>query len=125
VHLLPALLHRRSSLLLLTVSSLDVYDVIAAIHKLPGKQCAADPIPTRLLKDCADVLAPFVTELFNRSLSGGVSTQFKAAFITPILKRSDLDSSQGKSYRPISNLTVLSKTIERLVARRSARQLLE
>ena len=49
--------------------ALDVDDVIAAIHKLPDKQCAADPIPTRLLKDCADVLAPFVTELFNRCVS--------------------------------------------------------
>ena len=49
-----------------------------------------------LLKDCADVLAPFVTELFNRSLFAGMfPTQFKAAFITPILKKSDLDPSQS------------------------------
>ena len=64
------------------------------------------------------MLSPFVTELFNRSLSAGVfPMQFKAAFITPLLKKSDLDPSQGKSYRPISNLTVLSKTLERLVVR--------
>jgi len=63
------------------------------------------------------VLAPFVTDLFNRSLSAGVfPTQFKAAFVTPLLKKSYLDPSQGKSYRPISNL-MLSKTLERLVAR--------
>jgi len=97
--------------------TLRVDEVIAVIRKLPNKQCNTDPIPTSLLKDNVDLLAPFLTELFNRSLSSGVfPTQFKAAFITPLLKKPDLDPSDGKSYRPISNLTVLSKTLERLVA---------
>ena len=43
---------------------------------------------------------------------GVLSTQFKTAFITPLLKKPDLDPSDGKSYRPISYLTVLSKTLE-------------
>ena len=42
---------------------------------------------------------------------------FKAAYITPLLKKSDLDSADVLSYRPISNLSVLSKLLERLVAR--------
>ena len=51
------------------------------------------------------------------SMSTGVfQMQFKAAYI-PLLKKADLDASQGKSYRPISNLTVLSKTLKRHVAR--------
>ena len=33
----------------------------------------------------------------------------------PLLKKPDLDPSDGKSYWPISNLTVLSKVLERLV----------
>ena len=57
---------------------------IDVIRELPAKQCATD-----LLKDNVDVLAPFITELFNRSLSSGVfPTQFKAAYITPLLKKS-------------------------------------
>jgi len=106
--------------------ALSVDDVIDAIRKLPAKQCATDPLPTHLLKDNVDVLAPFITELFNRSLSSGVfPTQFKAAYITPLLKKPDLDPSDGKSYRPISNLTVLSKVLERLVARQLIRHLSE
>ena len=31
------------------------------------------------------------------------------------IKKADLDSSDSKSYQPISNLSVLSKLIERLV----------
>ncbi len=41
---------------------------------------------------------------------------FKSAYITPLLKKPDLDPAEAKSYGPISNLSVLSKTLERLVA---------
>ena len=41
---------------------------------------------------------------------------FKSAYITPLLKKPDLDPAENKSYRPISHLSVLSKTLERLVA---------
>ena len=36
---------------------------------------------------------------------------------TPLLKKPDLDSADPKSYRPIANLSVLSKLLERLVVR--------
>jgi len=42
---------------------------------------------------------------------------FKSAFITPLLKKPDLDSDDPRSYRPISNLSVVSKLLERLVFR--------
>jgi hypothetical protein len=97
---------------------LAVDDVIVAIRALPDKQCASDPMPTHLLKANAETLAPFLTELFNRSLTlGAVPAAFRTAYITPLLKKPDLDTADAKSYRPISNLSVLSKLLERLVAR--------
>jgi len=36
---------------------------------------------------------------------------FKSAYITPRLKKASLDPADVKSYRPISNLPVLSKTL--------------
>ena len=85
----------------------------------------SDALPTRLLKDNIAILAPFLTELFNpahRSLSTDcVPAAFKEAYITPRLKKADLDSADVKSYRPISHLSVHLKLLERLVAR----QLLE
>ena len=39
----------------------------------------------------------------------------KSAYITLRLKKADLDPTDAKSYRPISNLSVLSKLLERLV----------
>ena len=92
--------------------------VIAAVNALPNKQCVSDPLPTSWLKGNVDLLAPFLVELFNQSLTMGyVPTAFREAYITPILKKADLDSFDAKSYRPISNLSVLSKLLERLVAR--------
>ena len=51
----------------------DVDDVIIAVRQLPVKSSAIDPLPTNVLKQVIDLLAPFVTELFNRSLDAGHS----------------------------------------------------
>jgi len=91
-------------------------DIAKAVQMLPDKQCTSDIMPTGLFKQVADVLEPFLVELFNRSLSEGlVPSVFKAAYVTPLLKKADLDSADAKSYRPISNLSVLSKLLECLV----------
>jgi len=97
---------------------LTAADVAAAVRALPDKQSTTDPIPTSLLKSSVDVLLPFLVELYNRSLlTGSVPTVFKAAYITPLQKKPELDPDDVRSYRPISNLPVLSKLLERLVAR--------
>ena len=75
-------------------------------------------LPTRLLKTNVDLLAPFLGRLFCWSLEHGiVPSRMKSAYITPILKKSDMDPADTKSYRPISNLSVLSKLLERLVSK--------
>jgi len=62
------------------------------------------------------LLSPFVALLFNKSLSTGcVPAAFKLAVIRPLLKKSGLDPSQMKNYRPVSNLSFLSKLLERVV----------
>jgi Reverse transcriptase (RNA-dependent DNA polymerase) len=77
----------------------------------------SDPIPTRLLKDSVDIIAPYVVELLNRLLStGSVPLDFKAAYITLLLKKANMDPDDVRLYRPISNLSVMSKLLERLVA---------
>jgi len=92
-------------------------DVITAISRLPDKSSAADPLPVTVMKVDAAELAPFLTELFNRSMSAGhFPATFKEAFITPAIKKPGLDAMDAQSYRPISNLTVVSKLLERIVA---------
>ena len=88
------------------------------VRRLPDKQCTSDPLPTWLLKQSIEVLAPFLCRMFNWSLENGiVPSIFKSAYITPLLKKADLDPSEPKSFRPISNLSVISKLLERLVSK--------
>jgi len=57
-----------------------VDDVVAAVRGLLDKTCALDPLPTTHLKAIVGVIAPFLTSLFNTSLSNGsVPDAFKAA----------------------------------------------
>jgi len=42
-------------------------DVVELMKKLPDKQCTSDPLPTWLLKQSVEVLAPFLCRLFNWS----------------------------------------------------------
>jgi len=73
------------------------------------------------LKPVVDVIAPFLTELFNRSLSKGVVPEVFKTYITSLLKKSDINLEDVRSFRPICNLSVVTKLLERL----EARQLLE
>jgi len=99
-------------------------DVVELVKKLPDKQCTSDPLPTWLLKQTVEVLAPFLCRLFNWSLQSSiVPSTFKFAYITPLLKKVDLDSADARSYRPISNLSVISKLLEQLVSRQLLRDL--
>ena len=78
----------------------------------PDKSSTADPLPVSLLKLVTEEIAPFLTELFNRSMSAGhFPAVFKDAFITPALKK-PLDVTNVQSYWPISNLSVVSKILE-------------
>jgi len=96
---------------------LSVDDVMTVVHRQPDKQCASDPLPTSLLRENIDVLAPILVELFNWLLLQGVVPKvFKLACIMPLLKKPDLDPVENKSYRPISYFSVLSKSLEKLVA---------
>jgi hypothetical protein len=62
-------------------TELTTADVVTAIHQLPDKSSAANPIPVSVLKQIAVQIAPFLTKLFNllinhRPLSGYLQVRF-------------------------------------------------
>jgi hypothetical protein len=95
-------------------TSSDIFKLISAAS---NKSCGLDPIPTNLVKSCADLLSTFISELFNRSLNDGyIPPSQKSAYVTPHLKKKGLDVNDSKNFRPVSNLSFLSKLLERVVS---------
>ena len=92
-------------------------EVERLIMRAPAKSCDLDRIPTRLLKSCIDSLLPPITKLINLSLSSGTfPPAFKFAHVTPLLKKPSLSKEDLKNYRPVSNLSVMSKLIEKVAS---------
>ena len=89
------------------------------MSKAPSKSCELDSIPTWLLKQCGDGIIPSMTSIINMSLKSGVVPGcFKKALVRPLLKKPSLNAECLKNYRPVSNLSFISKQTERVVAAR-------
>ena len=77
-----------------------------------------DPIPLKLLNDIAPYIISNIAHIIHESLiSDTVPLIFKHSLITPIIKKPSLDPPSFNNYRPISNLSILSKTLERVVSK--------
>ena len=71
------------------------------------------------MKSCVDVFSPVIARLANLSFqTGKFPARYKRAQVLPLLKKAGLDSSSPANYRPISNLSTVSKVLERLVLAR-------
>jgi len=72
-----------------------------------------------LIKQLADHFSPVISHLCNISIqSGNLPVSQKLAVVHPRLKKPNLDASALNSYRPISNLSFLSKLVERVITGR-------
>jgi len=94
-------------------------EISKILFNCPNKQCDFDPIPTWLLKECSALLVPTITNIVNLSLiSGNFHHTLKESVISLLLKKPTLDKDELSNYRPISNLSPISKIIERIVKSR-------
>ena len=103
-----------SSSPLSSISSIDLSteEVCHALQNLnPFKAHGSDGLPSRILKECANQLAPSLHYLFTKSLKvSQVPVEWKLANIIPIYKKGSKDNVEN--YRPISLLSIVSKTLE-------------
>ena len=100
--------------------TLDTFEIfsLSEIHKIvsqmPSKSCELDPMPTQLVKENIDVLAPLLQRIVNSSFQSGVfPEQCKSAIVRPLLKKLGLDPNILKNYRPLSNCSFLDKFMEK------------
>ena len=90
-----------------------VYSMLLNIKK--SKSPGSDKITAKLVTDAADVIAPFLTNIFNQSTSLGVfSDEWKEAVVTPIFKSDD--PQYCGNYHPISVLSIIAKIFESLIS---------
>ena len=84
------------------------------IQSLKSKPCGLSCVPVRVLKEIADIIAPVLATLLNRSfISGDFPQCLKVARITPIYKGGD--HSDLGNYRPISILPTFAKIFEKII----------
>lgn len=94
------------------------------ISKSPSSSCSLDPVPSWLLKDSLDANLALIMNIINASLSSGlVPDEMKKAVVTPLLKKPGLDVNILQNYRPVSNLSFVSKSLERVVAARLSKHM--
>ena len=103
-------------------SQLDVFEPVSVeevatmIRKSPSKQCPLDPMTTWLLKNVCEYIAPIIASMCNASV---VQNRFpanqKSAIVRPLLKKFNLNPTDLNSFPPISNLSFVSKLLERTI----------
>ena len=98
--------------LLKKFSPLSCNDVHKEILSMSNKTCELDHIPTEVLKGILPTILGPITERVNLSLpTGSFAQDWKTAIIKPLLNKPGLDLAT-KNYRPVSNLSFLSKLVE-------------
>ena len=118
---LSVLLTKKSLMFLLRLNEMsggsEKILLVSISRPIARKACDLDPIPGSLLITNLDVLMPVITGIVNLSLkSGSMPAKLKEAVLKPLLKKPNLDQTEFKNYRPVSNLSFLSKVIEKAVA---------
>ncbi len=97
------------------------------LKKAKNKTSNLDPMPTEILKECIEVdeLLTLMTEIVNTSLKHGIFVDpLKHADIKPLIKKLGL-ALEKKNYRPVSNLSFISKIIEAAVVEQYIQHLRE
>ncbi len=62
------------------------------------------------------LLTPAIISIVNLPLQSGVFPSISKPGRTPLLKKPDLDKDDLSNYRPITNLSFVSKILERIAA---------
>ena len=96
---------------LVSTDSNQVLSLFKTLNKSKG--AGLDGISSRLILDCADLIAPHISIIFNSSLANGIFPDYrKSARVTPLFKqgdRRDIDNS-----RPISFISITGKVFKEL-----------
>ena len=90
-------------------------EIIKITQKYPPRSHELDQLPSTLIMQHAETVAPTICHIVKISPSqGDFIENIKQALVRPLLKKLGLDL-ELKNYRPVSNLSYLSKIVERAI----------
>ena len=76
------------------------------------KGAGLDGISSQLILDCADLIVPYISIIFNSSIANGIfSDDWKSAMVSPLFKHGE--RSDIGNYRPISDISKIGKVFDR------------
>ena len=92
-----------------------VGEVRNLLRKLNVRKAAGlDKIPCKLLIVAADIIAPSLTKIYQRSIISGIfPLEWKHARVTPVFKKGKMNNPCN--YRPISVIPTVAKIFEKIV----------
>ena len=98
------------------VTSEELIKIVSVMNKTT---CSSDPFPSKLLMSHLPTIIDTIMHIINLCLSTSVfPATFKSAVVLPLIKKPGLDPQVFENYRPVSNLSFLSKLIEKLISSR-------
>ena len=98
----------------ISVSSQGIINLLQRLN--PTKAIGPDKVPTCILKDHADLIAPMLKTIFQKSLdTGKVPSVWKTADVVAIFKKGDKHAASN--YRPVSLTSVSCKVLEHIIFR--------
>ncbi len=104
-----------SSMFLMPTDVIEVKETISAMKD--GKSAGHDQFSTKIIKLTIDELVEPLVYIINSSLTiGCVPDDMKVAKVIPIYKKDD--NHYFSNYRPISLLSIFSKLLEKIMAKR-------
>ena len=74
-----------------------------------------DFIPTRILKEYANIIAPVITKILEQSIESGISpNDWLKANVATIFKKKG-NKIEASNYRPISQTCITCKILEHII----------
>ena len=88
-------------------------EVARMISSMAIKLCKLDAIPTSVLKQITPSILQIITKIINISLTQSILVEeWKTAIVHPLLRKLGSEITPS-NYRPVSNLSFLSKLLEK------------
>ena len=106
----PALTDQKITEVIITRNSVE-----EALQELkPNKAAGPDDVESRLLKECAVEVAPYLCEIYQKSMDESkVPEKWKEAVIVPIYKKGS--KAVMANFRPVALTSIICKIFEKLI----------